>query len=364
MLSLKIPFLSIVLIKVDFNISSQESLYRISSAKKTILELVEEGYKVVLISHLGRPKSNEEEFSTKQLLDPIKKVLQKEIEFINQFDSFDKAKQTIKESSKKVFLLENTRFDPKEDSKNIEEKYNLAKKYASLGDFFIDEAFSVSHRSEATNVYIKKFLPFAYGYRYNLEVENLNKLKNAQKPYYVVLGGAKLETKIPLIENVIKKVDKIFIGGLISITFLKYLETTGHKVPSIFDTMFDRDLLNKAGEIYELNKDKIILPVDLVYKSIDGKVVASDIGSLSTNIICDSLMDAKTIFWNGPLGEIENPAFAYSTVQLVKTLVKKSNEVVIVGGGDTEKILNKDDKNLLTFVSTGGGASLEYISKL
>jgi phosphoglycerate kinase len=363
MLSLKIPFLSTVLVKVDFNLSSLTETYRIQSTKKTILELISEGNKVVLITHYGRPEKQEKKYSTKALVPVIEKEMGTKIKFINQFESFEKASKQIAKSKSKLFLLENSRFSPIEDKGTTDQKYNLGKEYSTLGQFFVDEAFSVSHRNEVTNTIVKNFLPFGYGYRYQLEVKNLDKLTNPKKPYYLVMGGAKVETKLPLIEHLLPKADKIFIGGMICFTFLEELRRRGEKIPPLFDTPFQEEHIGTVKKILDKYPSKIVLPQDLVYKSIDGKVVAADVGSLTTELFCDGLKNAKTIFWNGTLGEVERPTFDYSTKQLVKTLLSIPSAFIVCGGGDTESFLSEKDKARLDFVSTGGGACLDYLSK-
>jgi phosphoglycerate kinase len=363
MLSLKIPFLATVLVKVDYNLSSLSETYRIESTKKTILELLLEGNKVVLITHYGRPTGQEKKYSTKNLQKVVESKLGQKLKFINQFESFDKAAKIIANSKSKLFLLENTRFSDYEEKGTTEEKYNLGKEYSKLGQFYVDEAFSVSHRKEVTNTILKNFIPFGYGYRYQLELKNLDKLQKPKKPYYLVMGGAKVETKLPLIEHLLPKADKIFIGGMICFTFLEVIRRLGNKIPPLFDTPFEEEFVPMVTKLLQKYPKKIVLPIDLVYKSIEGKVVAADIGSLSTELFCDELKNAKTIFWNGTLGEVEKPTFDYSTKQLVKTLLTIPSAFIVCGGGDTESFLSEKDKAKLDFVSTGGGACLDYLSK-
>ena len=363
MLSLKIPFMTTVLVKVDFNLSSLTETYRIQSTQKTILELISEGNKVVLMTHYGRPTKQEKIYSTKNLQQVIEEVIGVKAKYINQFDSFDKAAKLIANSKSKLFLLENTRFNPIEEKGTTQEKFLLGKEYSKLGQFIVDEAFSVSHRNEVTNTIVKNFLPFGYGYRYQLEIKNLDKLQKPQKPYYLVMGGAKVETKLPLIEHLIGKADKIYIGGMICFTFLEEMRRRGAKVPPLFDTNFEEEYIPIVKKLLDKHPKKIVLPLDLVYKSVEGKIFAADIGSMSTQLFCDGLKDAKTIFWNGTLGEVEKPTFDYSTKQLVKTLLTIPKAFIVCGGGDTESFLSEKEKAKIDFVSTGGGACLDYLSK-
>jgi 3-phosphoglycerate kinase len=374
MLSTKIPFKSTVLIRVDYNLPSQDDTYRIQITKKLILELLEEGYKVVLLTHFGRPLmgQNNEVFSTKNLLKNIKGVIGKEAIYLDQFDpalgGFENLSKQIEASDSKFFLLENTRFDQDEQSQDVKKKYELGKKYALLGQYFIDEAFSVSHRQEATNHYIKKFIPWAYGYRYLIEVENLEKimhLKTEQRPFVLIMGGAKLETKLPVIDRLIESVDKLLIAGQLAFTFIEaqkqILDNTTNTVP-IFESLVEPTFIKKAKELLLKYADKIILPVDMVYHYCDSKVLAGDIGAISTQMFIKEVKKAKTIFWNGPLGQIELKPYDQSTLSLLKA-ISNTNSYSVIGGGDTETMITPKIREKLSFVSSGGGACLEFLSK-
>ncbi len=364
MIQLNLPDNSIVLIRVDYNISTLNDTYRIESSKNTIENVLSQGYKVVLITHYGRPLQNETEFSTLNLVPTIKNILNEELEYVNQYDSFTEAKTIISNSDKRLFILENTRFNKDENCDDTALRNELGKKYAVLGNYFIDEAISVSHRQEVTNTEITKYLPHNKGIRYDLEIENLNKLKSPEKPFYIYMGGAKVETKLPIIKKLISKADKIFLGGMICFTFLKVSESLGSKIPPLFDSPIDENSIIEVKELLLKYKEKLILPIDLVYKSTDGKIVAGDIGSLTTNIFCNSVKEAETIFWNGSFGQVELPTLDYGTNQFVQQLIELTDTFVVVGGGDTEALLTSKQKEKIDFVSTGGGATLDYISKL
>jgi phosphoglycerate kinase len=364
MIHKNLPSNSTVLLKVDYNISSLTDTYRILMTKETINQLLVLNNKILLLTHYGRPKNSESELSTNNLIDVISNVLETKVVYINQYYNFGLAKNTIENSKSKIFILENTRYSEFESSEDKIQMQNLAKKYASLGSFYIDEAFSVSHREEVTNTTIKEFLPNAIGQRYKIELLNLNKLKSPAKPFYLYMGGAKVETKLPLIKTLLEKADKVFIGGMICFTFLKANEKLGNIIPPLFDSYIDETVLNEVCETLLKYKSKIVLPVDLVYKSVEGKVQAGDTGSLTCNIFCNSIEEAHTIFWNGAFGEVEVPNLDYSTKSFIKKLVQPNDCFIIVGGGDTESILTQNQKSKLDFVSTGGGATLDYISKL
>jgi triosephosphate isomerase (TIM) len=377
MLSTKIPFKSTVIVRVDYNIPSLNDTYRIQITKKLILELLEEGYKVVLLTHYGRPKDGQKEkkFSTKNLIQPIKNVLGKQAIFLDQYDplkGFEVLAKEIEQSQANLFMLENTRFDLREQSLETKIKYELAKQYATLGSYFIDEAFSVLHRQEATNYYIKKFIPWAYGYRYLIEVENLEKLKHLnqdQRPFVLVMGGSKLETKLPVINQLIDKVDKLLIGGQLAFTFIEAQKqlvannlSSDMPVP-IFDSLVEQAFISQAKELLSKYGEKIVLPVDMVYYYKDAKVLAGDVGGISVQMFIKELKKAKTIFWNGPLGQIEVKPYDQSTISLLKS-ISESNAFSVIGGGDTETMITPEIREKISFVSSGGGACLEYLGKI
>jgi phosphoglycerate kinase len=358
------PSNSTVLLKVDYNISSLTDTFRILMTKETVDQLLMQNNKILLLTHYGRPKKSELELSTSNLIEVISIILGNKTEYINQYENFELAKQTIDTSKSKIFILENTRYSEFESSEDKIQMKNLAKEYSSLGSFFVDEAFSVSHREEVTNTTIKEFLPNTLGQRYKIELLNLNKLKSPSKPFYLYMGGAKVETKLPLIRTLLERADKVFIGGMICFTFLRAFEKLGNNIPPLFDSYVDETVLNEVCETLIKYKSKIVLPIDLVYKSVEGKVQAGDIGSLTCNIFCNSIDEAHTIFWNGAFGEVEVPNLDFSTKSFIKKLVQPNDCFIIVGGGDTESILTQNQKSKLDFVSTGGGATLDYISKL
>jgi phosphoglycerate kinase len=367
LLSIKIPFKSTVIIRVDYNIPEVSSIYRITITKKLILELLGEGFKVILLTHLGRPDKNENKLSSLNLIDTIEKEIGRRPEFIDQFTlGFKKTKSKIEEG-RGFYILENTRFNSVEDSSDSKKKFELAKEYSTLGDYFIDEAFSVSHRQEATNFYIKKFLPWAYGYRYLVEVENLEKIRSPtenQRPLTIIMGGAKLETKLPVIKRLIGKVDKILIGGQLAFTFLQALNELEKSDIPIFSSVIEKDYLDEAKQLLIDYPNKIILPVDLVYcyDSKNKNIVGVDIGALTTQKFKNEINNSKTIFWNGPLGFVEHSPYDHSSMQILKT-ISNFGGLSILGGGDTEKIITTEFRDKLSFISSGGGACLEFLTK-
>ncbi|MGL4757798.1 MAG: phosphoglycerate kinase [Patescibacteria group bacterium] len=364
MIDYKFPSNSIVLLKVDYNISSLQDTFRIKSTLPTINQLSKQNNKVVIVTHFGRPKNNEKEFSTKHLLSPLGEILESKVVFIDQYQSFDEAKALIEKSKEVFFLLENTRFSDLEDSQNKVFRLELAKKYSTLANFYVDEAFSVSHRKEVTNTEIKDCLENSLGMQYQKETSQLSLLKDPKKQFYIYMGGAKVETKLPLIKSLLNKADKVFLGGKLCFTFLKAAEELGERIPPLFDGEVQQEFLDEVRDILTKHRKKIILPVDLVYESSDNKLFPGDIGSLTANIFCNEILNAQTIFWNGAFGHTEVPTFAYSTKLFISRLVESNDRSIFVGGGDTETLLSEEIKNKLTFVSTGGGATLDFISKL
>jgi 3-phosphoglycerate kinase len=355
---------TVVLIRVDFNISNFNELFRIESAKDTIKLAMSKGSKVILCTHYGRPKNNEKEFSTINLVESITKIMGIGPIFVDQFDSFEDAKTLIQNSENKLFLLENSRFNINEFAVDENLKLELAKDYSQLADYFIDEAFSVSHRKESTNYYIKQLIPSQIGINYIKEIDNLNKLKEPNAPFLLLMGGAKVDTKLGVIKRLLPRVDRLLLGGMICFTFLKAKEIITNQKSLLMDSYVDVESLEEVVELLKKYENKIILPLDFVYNYLDGKTVIGDIGSLSAKMFCNELEKAKTIFFNGTMGEVENPSFALSTNTIVDHLVELDDSLLIAGGGDTESFLNNEQKLKFDFVSTGGGACLEYIANV
>jgi phosphoglycerate kinase len=356
----------VFLVRVNYDLPDLESVSRITDSIPTIQNLLKNQNKVVLCTHWGRPDGFDPEFSTQKILPVIQKVLGLKIQFVNQYENFEDAKIEIQSSLSQIFLLENTRFDSKEQSKDSKVRLNLAKEYAILSNFYIDEAFPVSHRNEATNTEIKELLPYTLGLSYAKEVEHLDFLKNkAKKPYILLMGGAKVETKLPVIKNLITKVDKILLGGLISLTFLEASRELGRVIPPIYDSKIYEEFLEPAKKLLQTYPEKIILPVDLAYSNLDQKpIFALDIGPQTVDLFIKNLQAASTIFWNGTMGKYEDLTFKKGTDQITKELLKLTPTAkIVVGGGDTAAAINPLDLDKFNFISMGGGATLEYLSK-
>lgn len=367
-----------VLVRVDFNVpfSKEDTTQitddsRIVAALPTIEYLLENDAKVILMSHLGRPKGEPKpEFSLAPVAKRLGELLHKDVKFLDSDVVVDHSvKAAVSELKEgEVALLQNTRYR-KEETKNDE---GFAKELASLADLYVNDAFGTSHRAHASNVGVSSLLPSALGFLVQKEVEIMGKaVTTPEKPFVAILGGAKVSDKIGVIENLLTKVDKIIIGGGMAYTFLK---TQGIEIgKSLLEEdklELAKDLLNRAKE----NGVEILLPVDFVVSDSFGKdakaIIADeidpdleslDIGPKTIELFVKALEGSKTVVWNGPMGVFEFPQFASGTNAIAKALAD-SDAITIVGGGDSALAVERAGyKDKITHVSTGGGASLELL---
>jgi phosphoglycerate kinase len=368
-----------VLVRCDFNVPFDESGNitddsRIRGALKTIQYLIDNGAKVILCSHLGRPKG---EFNMKYSLAPIAKrlseLLGKDVKMAKDVIGDDAKALAASLKDSDVMLLENVRFH-KEEEKNDPE---FSKALASLADIYVNDAFGTAHRAHASTAGVASYLPAVCGYLIQKEVSIMGSaLANPKHPFVAILGGAKVSDKIGVIENLIDKVDTLIIGGGMSYTFLKYL---GHNIGK---SLLEADKVEMAGEILKKAKAKgvkFLLPIDNKVgddfkPDCNTKIVSSnnipdgweglDIGPETEKLFADAIKDAKTVIWNGPMGVSEWDNFASGTIAVAKAIAA-SDAVSIVGGGDSAAAVEKlgfADK--MTHISTGGGASLEFLEGL
>jgi phosphoglycerate kinase len=355
---------STVLVRVNYDLPLPISTQRIDDSLSTLETLFENNNKIIILTHWGRPKDSDPRLSTKKLVSYLEESLGRTVIYINQFKGFEDAKDIIKESKEKIFLLENTRYNSDEQSKDPKVRLELAKSYAYLGDSFVDEAFPVSHRDEATNCEIKTKLPFCYGISYQNEIENLDKIKTYPKhPFIAIMGGAKLETKLPLLNKILPKVDKILVGGLLAFTFLQAKKNLGQTIPEIYNSIIEDDFVFVAEEILKNHGHKIVLPVDLTYGESEGKKYGYDIGSATIELFKSEIAKAQTIFWNGPMGFCEKKPFDKGTLEIANAIAANKICFSAIGGGDTGSAVPADVESQFNFVSMGGGATLEYLAK-
>lgn len=340
-----------ILMRVDFNVRFENKkifdIYRIESVKET-LNFLKTAKRIILISHLDDPEKKDSKYSFKKLVPQIEKILKTKIGFLENFNS------PIKE---KISLFENLRFWPGEKNCDM----NFAKKLAGFGEIFINEAFSVSHRKHASIYLLPKLLPTFYGLNFEKEINLLNKVLKA-KSLALILGGAKISTKLPLIKKFLKKAELIFLGGGLANTYLK---AKGFEIGS---SLIEKDIVDK---IKKLKSNKILVPFDFYNQNLENKFLGEikqsniiyDIGPESLKILFEEIKKYRTIIWNGPIGYVENKNFEKGTLSLVKFLLTLKNKFILIGGGDTLAFLQR--KNLLKKfrnISTGGGAMLSYLS--
>ncbi|MGM0378594.1 MAG: phosphoglycerate kinase [Bacillota bacterium] len=368
-----------VLVRCDFNVPLNDELEitdesRIQGALKTINYLIDKDAKIILCSHLGRPKGKPVKgLSLKPVGDRLKEILNTNVTFAKDDTVVgENAKKAIGDMANgDVVLLENTRFRPEEKG----EGDGLAKDLASIADIFVNDAFGTAHRSHASNVGVTKFLDVAVsGYLIQKEIKFLGQtIENPEAPFVAILGGAKVSDKISVIENLLNKVDSILIGGGMAYTFLK---AQGYTVGT---SLVEEDRLDYALEMIEKAKENnvdFILPVDHVVgkefdkdteaintdnENIEDGFMGLDIGTKTAKKYKEIAKNAKTVVWNGPMGVFEFEKFAKGTKEVAKGLAE-SSAITIIGGGDSATAVNKlgfgDD---MSHISTGGGASLTFL---
>ena len=364
-----------VLMRADFNVPLDENRKitddsRIVAALPSIKYILENGGKLILMSHLGRPKGEAKaEFSLAPVADRLSALLKKDVKKLDDCigEDVEEAVNQMKEGD--IILLENLRFHP-EEKKNDP---GFAKQLASLGDVFVEDAFGTCHRAHASTVGVTGYLPSVAGFLVQKEIEYFEKVtKDPDKPYCFLLGGAKVADKIPLIENMLGKIDFLLIGGAMAYTFLKS-RLKGIGASRVEDDMLDT--VNKIFELASVNNVSIFLPKDhVVAKEIKAnaktKVVKDhipdgwiglDIGPLTVKSFEAVLKDSKTIVWNGPVGLFEMKPFSGGTRELAK-FIAKLDATTVIGGGDTAAAINQLKLgSKMSHMSTGGGASLEYL---
>ena len=365
-----------VFIRADFNVPLDENLNitddrRIRSTLPTINYAIDEGSKVILVSHLGRTRGKvDKRYTLASVARRLQRLIKKEVTFLSDCVGTKVEAAVEKMAEGDIILLENLRFHPEEEANDEEFSKSLAK----LADFYVNDAFGAAHRSHASIVGITKYLPSAAGFLLQKEIEYLQGVVNHPvRPFVALLGGAKVSGKIDVIRNLEDKVDKVIVGGGMAYTFLKAM---GYNVG---DSLMENDMLELANEIREgviAKGIKFYLPVDCVIaQSIEPgaetKLVttqeipngwkAVDIGPASVKLFSEALESAKTILWNGPMGVFEVDAFSRGTFSIAHS-VADAYALTIVGGGDTDLAVGRAGvSESISFISTGGGAALELL---
>lgn len=367
-----------VLLRADFNVPMKDGAItndnRIVQALPTIEYLIENNAKVILFSHLGKVKTEADKasLSLRPVATRLGELLNKEVKFVPETrgEELESAIDSMEEGD--VLVFENTRFediDGKKESKNDPE---LGKYWASLGDLFVNDAFGTAHREHASNVGISSNLETAAGFLMDKEIKFIGgAVDEPKRPFVAILGGAKVSDKIGVIENLLEKADKIIIGGGMAYTFLKAQgKEIGHSLLEEDRIELAKDLMARAG-------DKLILPIDATIASsfsneglegvvsiddIPADMEALDIGPKTVELFAKELEGAKTVVWNGPMGVFELENFAKGTIGVCEAIAKLDDAVTVIGGGDSAAAAMQlgyaDD---FTHISTGGGASLEYL---
>ena len=365
-----------VLIRVDFNVPLDDNLnitddIRIRAALPTIKYALDKGAKVILMSHLGRPDGQVNEgLRLTPVAKRLRELLNRPVTALKDCIGEDVTKTVAAMKAGDVVLLENLRFHAEEEKNDP----NFAKELASLGDVFVNDAFGTAHRAHASTEGVTHYLPSVAGFLLEKEIQYLgNTVDNPKRPFVAILGGAKVKDKIKVIDNLLNKVDALLIGGGMAYTFLKVQGKT------IGSSKLDKDGLDTAKNALDKAAKKkipILLPIDHIIgdkfdASANVKTVGEDIpdgwmgldiGPKTIKLFEDKLKTAKTIVWNGPLGVFEMDKFAKGTEDVAKFIAGLKGVVSIIGGGDTAAAMAKFKvEGKMTHISTGGGASLEYL---
>lgn len=368
------------LIRVDFNVPLDSQLQvtdptRIEAAKPTILKILEDGGAAILMSHLGRPKAQEDEFSMKHICSKVSEIIGVEVIYVANCVGEEAEKAAANLEMGQILLLENLRYHKEETAGDVA----FAKALSTLGDIYVNDAFGTAHRAHASTTIIAQFFPEnkCFGKLLAKEIESLDRvLNNSEKPVLAILGGAKVSSKITVIENILDKVDALIIGGGMAYTFIK---AQGGKIG---DSICEDDKMELALDILKMAKEKnvtIHLPIDVLAaddfsETANTKMVeitqipdgwqGLDAGPGSTQLFDAVVQNAKTILWNGPLGVFEMTPFAGATIALGNSIAQatKNGAFSLVGGGDSVAAVKQfgfEDK--VSYVSTGGGAMLEML---
>lgn len=368
------------IIRVDFNVPLDKNFNvtdanRIEAAKPTIDKVINDGGSVILMSHLGRPKNKEQEFSLKHIIDKLSEILGHPVLFANDCIGAEAVEKSKNLKRGEVLLLENLRYYKEEESGEVA----FAEKLANLGDIYVNDAFGTAHRAHASTTIIAQFFPKEkyFGLLLAKEIESLDRvLKNSEKPVTAILGGSKVSSKITVIENILDKIDHLIIGGGMTFTFVKALGG------NIGNSICEEDKLDLALKILASAKEKNVLvhlPVDVIIansfsndaktKTTDVSLIPEgwqglDVGEKTLANFKKIILASKTILWNGPVGVFEMSNFANGTIQLGEFIAEatRNGAFSLVGGGDSVAAVKQFGlEPKMSYVSTGGGAMLEML---
>ena len=366
-----------ILLRLDLNVpilgDKITDTTRIDKILPTLKFLISQNVKIIIISHVGRPKGKVvNELSLRPICKDLETKLSENIKLISKNIKEINSKDLFNSDDEKIVMLENIRFYPEEEKNNEE----FAKHLATLADIYVNEAFSCSHRAHASIHEITKFLPSFSGLQLNLEVDALKKITSEiKKPITCIIGGSKVSTKINIIKNLIPKFDNIIIVGGMANNIIKY---RGNNIGKSLQEENSDQIIKEIFSLSEKENCKIIYPQDVIVgknlhgtpqikelSEISSDEMILDIGPKTINLINKIIDESNTILWNGPAGYFENPSFANGSIEIAKKIIEnnKSNKIYsVAGGGDTVSLLNSlNSINNFNFVSTAGGAFLEYL---
>ena len=369
-----------VILRTDFNVPLDKDTgvindtTRIIESLPTIEYLSERGAKVIIISHLGRPIKKDKNLSLNKVADCLQDLLkQHSVKFTDKILTEKNAIEVENLNNGEILLMENIRFASEETSDNEEERKQFAQSLAQNGDIYVNDAFGASHREHASIFDIANLLPSYPGFLLEKEIKELSRLQsNPPRPFVAIIGGAKVSTKLKMLENLIKQVDVVLVGGAMAYTFLK------SRALEVGTSLIEREYLSSAFQVIDKAaylKKEFLLPIDhviakefsadasskVVGLNIPGDSMGLDIGPKTIKKYKEVISSAKTIFWNGPMGAFEMKKFSEGTMEIAKAIAK-SKAHTVVGGGDSiyaARMAGIEDK--INHISTGGGASLEFI---
>lgn len=360
-----------VILRSDFNVSIKEgkiiSNERIMAELPTINYLIKSGAKVIIMSHLGKIKSEEDKksYSLYIVYEELLKIIDTKVIFSPAAHGKILEEKISSLQNGEVLLAENTRYEDVENKKESECNEELSKYWASLADIFINDAFGMTHRKHASNYGISKFLPTGIGFLIESEIKGLAPILEPAKPFTIIMGGAKLEDKLSLIKSLVPKCDKLLLGGGIANTFLAVSVSIGKSLVS-------PDLIEEARNLLSIYKERIIMPVDVKVLTKNGAEVKDisniasddiifDIGPKTIELYKKHIDNSETIFLNGTVGKYEEEGFEDGTKEILNA-VSKTGAYSVIGGGDALSSAEYFKINDFSFISTGGGATLNYIA--